>query len=310
MKNHPLLTKLTINPRDALSGGRTENIVLNYSVKNGEKIKYYDVTSLYPFICKTSSFPLGHPRIYIGSQCDELTSGNNQNLNNVQGLIKCKILPPQNLFLPLLGQKYNGRLIFGLCNTCCIETRQTDCTHPPNKRIMTGTWVADEVKKAVELGYKIIEILIIWQYEMCQYNNDTKTGGLFAGYIDKFLKLKQQASGYPQGCVTEEAKDLYIENYYEKEGILLDKNSIEKNPGLRSLAKYFLNSLWGKLCQKPNLKRTEIVKTREHLLKILCDSEKEVSNILIVSDSTLYVEWAYIEAAVPTSSNTNVVIGS
>ena len=32
-------------------------------VENGESIKYYDVTSLYPFINKTGTIPLGHPII-------------------------------------------------------------------------------------------------------------------------------------------------------------------------------------------------------------------------------------------------------
>ena len=33
--------------------------------------------------------------------------------------------------------------------------------------------------------------------------------------------------------------------YYEHEGIRLDPNKIEYNPGLRSLAKFAFNSLWG-----------------------------------------------------------------
>ena len=54
------------------------------------------------------------------------------------------------------------------------------------------------------------------------------------------------ASGWPSNCVTEEDKNRYIENYYEKEGILLDKNKIEKNPGLRAISKNYLNSIYGK----------------------------------------------------------------
>ena len=59
------------------------------------------------------------------------------------------------------------------------------------------------------------------------------------------LKIKQEASGYPKHCVTDEQKQRYIDEYYEHEGIRLDPNKIEYNPGLRALAKFALNSLWG-----------------------------------------------------------------
>jgi hypothetical protein len=47
--------------------------------------------------------------------------------------------------------------------------------------------------------------------------------------------------------VTDADKDKYIEEYHEKEGILLEKEKIKKNPGLRQLAKLMLNSFWGKV---------------------------------------------------------------
>jgi len=53
--------------------------------------------------------------------------------------------------------------------------------------------------------------------------------------------MKQEASGWPKWCKTEMDKNKYINDYYEHEGILLDRNSIRKNPGLRRLAKLILN---------------------------------------------------------------------
>ena len=50
-------------------------------------------------------------------------------------------------------------------------------------------------------------------------------------YIDKFLKLKQEADGWPSWVTSEADKDLYIQQYEEKEKILLDKDSIKKTPG-------------------------------------------------------------------------------
>ena len=71
------------------------------------------------------------------------------------------------------------------------------------------------------------------------------TDELFKDYVNTFLKIKQEANGYPKHCVTDEQKQCYIDEYYEHEGIRLDPNKIEYNPGLRALAKFALNSLWG-----------------------------------------------------------------
>ena len=45
--------------REAFFGGRTENIVTRYEVTGTEKIRYVNVYSLYPYVLKTSTFPLG-----------------------------------------------------------------------------------------------------------------------------------------------------------------------------------------------------------------------------------------------------------
>lgn len=59
--------------------------------------------------------------------------------------------------------------------------------------------------------------------------------------MDLFLKIKQECSGYPENCTTEQAKDEYIADYLKVQGILLDKESISRNPSLRLVAKLFLN---------------------------------------------------------------------
>ena len=77
-----------------------------------------------------------------------------------------------------------------------------------------------------------------------QYSSDTKTGGLFTKYINQFLKLKQEASGWPDWCTNDELKNKYLKDYYDHEGIQLEGDKILKNPALRSVAKYMLNSFW------------------------------------------------------------------
>ena len=46
-----------LEPREAFYGGRTEGFQLYAEASTSKKIKYYDVTSLYPFINKTGKIP-------------------------------------------------------------------------------------------------------------------------------------------------------------------------------------------------------------------------------------------------------------
>ena len=52
-----------LEPRDAFFGGRTEAFKLYEDATVEKYTKYYDVTSLYPFVNKTGKIPLGHPEI-------------------------------------------------------------------------------------------------------------------------------------------------------------------------------------------------------------------------------------------------------
>ena len=107
------------------------------------------------------------------------------------------------------------------------------------------------MQKAVEKGYRILNIYEVYHWsKTSQYDPVTKTGGLFTSYINMFLKIKQEASGRPVWVQTEADLERYIDMYEEREGIRLDPDKIEVNPGLRSLAKLLLNSFWGKFGQR------------------------------------------------------------
>nr|CAD2155603.1 unnamed protein product [Meloidogyne enterolobii] len=54
-----------IDIRSCFYGGRTGPLKLHHKVKDGERISYYDVTSLYPFINVTTAYPVGHPKVHI-----------------------------------------------------------------------------------------------------------------------------------------------------------------------------------------------------------------------------------------------------
>ena len=74
-------------------GGRTEAIVLHIATREGETIQYYDVMSLYPFVCNYSEFPIGHPKIHVGDMCRDTEA-----MLSKEGLIKCSVLPHKILY--------------------------------------------------------------------------------------------------------------------------------------------------------------------------------------------------------------------
>lgn len=92
----------------------------------------------------------------------------------------------------------------------------------------------------------------IWEYEVEQYNTINKSDGLFTEMMNKFMKMKQQVSGWPINSHTDVEEKEYLKQFLFHEGIQLNENEVIKNSGLRSLAKLILNSFWGKFGQKEN----------------------------------------------------------
>lgn len=52
--------------------------------------------------------------------------------------------------------------------------------------------------------------------------------GLFAAYVDKWLRLKAEASGWPSGCESAEQRAAYLSEWERREGIRLDAAMIKK----------------------------------------------------------------------------------
>ena len=103
-----------------------------------EKIYYVDFTSLYPSLQKDFKYPVGHPSILIGKQCD------NVDFDNLIGIVKCDILPPKHLYFSVLPSKINSKL-FVLCYSCAVETHhstsiahQHKCHHAHEQHMLSG----------------------------------------------------------------------------------------------------------------------------------------------------------------------------
>ena len=110
------------------------------------------------------------------------------------------------------------------------------------------------------MGFTLKRIHEVWNFE-------ESDGGLFAEYVDTWLKIKTEASGWPSWCETQEQKNAYLRQYREKEGITLE--NVSKNPGRKQVAKLMLNSFWGKFGERTNKAKTEQVKQPAQLYRLL-----------------------------------------
>jgi hypothetical protein len=137
-------------------------------------------------------------------------------------LIKCKILPPKGLYHPVLPIK-KDKLIFTLCAKC-FEEKCDNCAHSNDERALIGTCTTDEISKAVEKGYEIMDI-----YEVGHFKE--KSVNLFKGYVKDFVNIELETSPWESDFKT--IQD-YIEAVKNCLDINLDPANISPNPGKRA----------------------------------------------------------------------------
>uniref|UniRef100_A0A183BRD3 Aldo_ket_red domain-containing protein n=1 Tax=Globodera pallida TaxID=36090 RepID=A0A183BRD3_GLOPA len=100
-----------------------------------------------------------------------------------------------------------------------------------------------ELNKALQLGYQIVDLFEVWHY-------DKWDGELFREYVNTFVGLKVQASGWPLGCETSEQRKAYVEEFEQIEGIRLNADKIANNPGLRMVAGEALGQMKREHCSR------------------------------------------------------------
>ncbi|XP_052129261.1 uncharacterized protein LOC127750809 [Frankliniella occidentalis] len=303
-ETHPTTRAPPLNLRDALSGGRTSAFKWYYKadLSKGEKIKLVDVVSEYPNANLRAEYPIGHPEIYLEGD-PEMAPPDYWN-----GAIKCTVLPPRDLYIPVLPYKCGGKLQFPLCRTCAETGSKEICHHEnPDDRKLTSTWCAPELLLALrEKEYRLLATHEVYQYpETSKYNPKTGEDGLLSAYVQCFMALKIQASGWPADCTSEEQKAKFVEDTLKHDGVELDPTKMEKNPALRTLAKLMCNSFWGKFGEKTLRSKTEFIYDYSKLITIVTDPSKEVTGLLPLSDECLQVSWKPVEdseESLPSSS--------
>ncbi len=125
--------------RNAYYGGRVEP----YKVGQFHNINVYDINSLYPYVMRTFEYP--NPNSLHGPTYE----GDIKLIHNYEGVSQVTINIP-NSFIPPLPYRHNGKLFFP---TGTIE----------------GHWTHVELRKAIELGCKILEVKsTVYAEETCK----------------------------------------------------------------------------------------------------------------------------------------------
>lgn len=281
-----------LEPRDAFFGGRVNGFKLFRDAQPDETIEFIDICSLYPYVMKFRRYPISHPTII---------RENFEDISNYFGLIKCKVLAPPNLYHAVLPIRVKSKLFFPLCKQC-VTDNCSECRHSEEERAFWGTFSTIEVEKAIEKGYRILKIHEIWHFE-------NTSSDLFSEYVNYFLRIKQESSGFPDWVQTPEDQVKYVEEYYKHEGVRLRLDKIEYNPGLRALAKLCLNSLWGKFCQKDDRLNTEFVSDPLQFYRRLNGADIELYDLCILNDDLVEMVYKRKHEYAKENKLTNIFIG-
>jgi hypothetical protein len=238
-----------LQPRDAYFGGRTGPYSLKCDLEEQgrtatHQILNLDIVSLYPYINYVTEYPVGH---------GELQNFNTKVVwarpehNPYRGIIKCFIVPPTDLKLAVVPRTYDGKLMFPLCHECANESdrrsvrtkkparkyaKEVLCPHnEDSRRGFVTTLTHLELNLALSKGYKVKHLYsaITWK----EWSAD-----LFKGYIRDFMKLKVEASGWPEEVGEDPIKrQAYVQAYKDMFEIEINPDAIENNPGLKYIAK-------------------------------------------------------------------------
>lgn len=266
-------------------GGRTEvvrhYVNLDEEEGTGQEIPYVDVCSLYPWVNRTCEYPVGHPI--------ELSDVNS--LEGLFGLADVTVRAPRGLTLPVLPDRVRGKLIFHLCRRCAEEQveeafvdRSARCEHTEEERAFRGTWCTPELEKAVAMGYVVLNIHRVWHFAQ-------RSRKLFKGYVDKWLKNKTEASGWPDECDTEEKRRAYVAEYNARYSVPIEYEKIETNPGLKIVSKRSLNSFWGKFGENSGKINVEVLDSTWMVWERFNDPCLEMESVLILNEDRVEVRY-------------------
>lgn len=294
--------------RGAMFGGRTNAIKLKYECLPGEKIKYVDVTSLYPAVLVKNFFPLTKGTFM------EIPETEQTEVNRfIEGylsdhfiqsgglaILECEVLPPKGLYFPVLP---NRKMTWGEAEKAFLQSNgfkgEKLLFHLQQQR---GKWTSVELALALKKGYRLLRVFGLNFWLPSETSNT-----LWRDYVLFFLKKKTLANGkkkileaYRKNTGNPEASwSEYVHTYNDYYNRLcqtqlpadLQLSLHEAVPENRNSADYainklFLNSLWGRFSMRNDFYNHSLIKLIDR---------RDVSlfqNKLL--DPLLHTEWDFL----------------
>ncbi|CAM9787272.1 unnamed protein product [Heterosigma akashiwo] len=202
---------------------------------------------MYPAVMAGCVYPVGPPTILIKGR-DPMVPW-----ESFLGVAKIKIRSPASMHLPFLPTRSEDNKVLFALGT------------------FVGTYTSVEIKKALELGYVVLDTYEQWHYP-------ASSTELFKSYIDTFYEMKKEAK--EQG-----------------------------NAGLALNAKLCLNSMYGKLGENnQNMRQTQIINNYEDLSAYLFGDFQQVA-VTLLTENVGYCSVTKAQTVVE-KPTTNVILAS
>lgn len=208
--------------RAAYTGGRTEAFQFYWKASGDEIAKYIDFVSLYPSVMVECPFPEGHP-LYFGNHShfprDSVELAGRAELEDLDkylmegslAILKVDLTCPDDLLRPVLGFKEPRRDAAGR------ETLKYVFSLEPKSGVHVDS---PSLRKAISLGYKVtaVHAVMWWPPEQVgpaavDEKGEFHPDSIFGSYLSRVMHVKDENSGFPKGCDTEEQKQAYCDEY-------------------------------------------------------------------------------------------------
>lgn len=313
---HQVDEHLPLDPREAYKGGKVEVFKLIHR----NPLQMCDFVSEYPTTLLGKSydplavdeqdsqltwpFPCGTPVQYWHPSVDSIDE-------SMIGIMKCKILPPRNLYAPFLSYRvyFNStyEVIYGLCRTC-MELRLWPCSHEEEERAFTGTWTCAEILHAIRLGYRVLYIVEWWQYP-------TQSTSLFRKFIIPFMveKIISKRSGLVDDNNEFTEKGNRVNEYlFSLAGRYYEPDEFKNAPARRTVAKLAQNSFTGKWGEI-EVHRSSRVFSDETLAEVWglfhnSDVKMKFASVLSVERKLIFAEYEMRDSASRMARKKNDII--
>ena len=92
-----------------------------------------------------------------------------------ESIVEFKVLSPRKMCHPFLRYKRLSKQKFPPYSACADTMNPVHCTHSDEERCIVVTCVVDEILKAVEMGYGVMDVFEVWDYEVTCFDKYTNT---------------------------------------------------------------------------------------------------------------------------------------